>query len=177
MLRKKKWLFLSDDVSSSPNQSYRRTIGGVGSCSSNPKSDHQRQLALHEQHDVRWSLITTVRRSSTTTTTTTSGVARVNQHPPVHQRGWMVHWWVSLFYPCAIPGWIFFSAFSQPWSQFLFVTLFYPCPLPPSQFFFSSGTLFSPRPPPSFFFFSAFWNFSLPTHLLPPTVPHPLTHL
>jgi len=51
--KEKKMVFLSDDVSSSPNQSYRRTVGGVGSCSSNPKSDLQRQLALYEQHDVR----------------------------------------------------------------------------------------------------------------------------
>jgi hypothetical protein len=100
--------------------------------------------------------------------------ARVNQHPPVHRRGWMVHWQDSLFYPCAIPGWHFFPPFSALTSVF-FATLFSSRPLPSfffsrSKFFF--GTLFSPHPSPSFFF--AFETF--PTH--PPTTPHwpPLTY-
>jgi hypothetical protein len=50
MLKEKKWyyfpmLFLLHPI--------KATVGGVGSCSSNPKSDLQRQLALYEQHDVR----------------------------------------------------------------------------------------------------------------------------
>jgi hypothetical protein len=44
-------------------------------------------------------------------------LARVNQHPPVHQCGWMVHWWVHLFRPSlslanqggANSSWLLFS--------------------------------------------------------------------
>jgi hypothetical protein len=38
-------------------------------------------------------------------------------------------------FPCAIPGWLFLFALSQPWSQFFF------------------ATLFSLRPPPGFIFY------------------------
>ncbi len=65
--------------------------------------------------------------------------ARVNQHPPVHQCGWMVHWWCTFFIPpCpwANQGGklklIFFFSFPQPRLIF-FGNLFISSPLTVSQ--------------------------------------------
>jgi hypothetical protein len=69
-----------------------------------------------------------------------------------------MHWYDSLFYPCAILGWTFFSlpflSPDQPWSQFFFATLFSPWP--------PLGILL-------FFLFFSLLKLFRPTHLLPPT--------
>jgi hypothetical protein len=59
-------------------------------------------------------------------------LARVNQHPPVHQCGWMVHWWVHLFRPSlslANQGGeltLTFFSFPQPRLVFLGISFFSP---------------------------------------------------
>jgi hypothetical protein len=60
---------------------------------------------------------------------------RVNQNPPVHQCGWMVHTWVHLFH-------LSLSQANQGGE--LKLTFFFPS-LSPSWFFFG-GTLFFPHP-------------------------------
>jgi hypothetical protein len=61
-------------------------------------------------------------------------LAKVNKHPPMHQHGWMLHWWVYLFLPPC--PWVnqggqfklaFFFSFLQPRLVF-FWEFFFPHP-------------------------------------------------
>jgi hypothetical protein len=64
------------------------------------------------------------------------GRARVNQDPPVHQCGWMVHWWVVPFSSLPVPG--LTQVVNSSWP-FLFPFL--------SLGWFAFGTFFFPQPP------------------------------
>jgi hypothetical protein len=91
-----------------------------------------------------------------------SGRARVNRHPPVHQCGWMVHWWVVPFSSLPVPG--LTQVVNSSWP-FLFPFL--------SSGWFPFGTFFflSPHARPGLTY--------LPMHpgLLPPPLTHLPTHL
>ncbi len=57
-----------------------------------------------------------------------------------------------ILFPCAIPGWLFLFALSQPWSQCFLQLYFRPAPQPVS-FFFAFETFLTPPPhcpPPTY---------------------------
>ncbi len=62
----------------------------------------------------------------------------VNQHPPVHQRGWMVHWWDSLFCP---KGTKIKSTCQLPWLAQEQINKSHQCTIHPGWCWFTAASV------------------------------------